>query len=241
MDKKELRIIVIALLVVSVVIYALQIVIFHDERNTAFYIFQDMAFMPVTIAVATLVVGELLGSKEKKERLEKTKMLTSSFFTQLGVYLIRAIADVAEMSPEIQEIVDFGGPEEKSEAELQKVISDAKIKVHLDDKSYETVRKLLGEQQQTMLTLATSSMIHEHENFTEMLWGLFHVQDEFRLRGAYSDLSEQDISHMNTDFEEIFKLMLMNWIGNVRYLRKTYPGFYKVASTKIKEHKNQEV
>ncbi len=91
-----------------------------------------------------------------------------------------------------------------------------------------------------MLTLATSSMIHEHENFTEMLWGLFHVQDEFRLRGAFSDLSEQDISHMNTDFEEIFKLMLMNWIGNVRYLRKTYPGFYKVASTKIKEHKNQE-
>ncbi len=32
--------------------------IFKDMRNTEFYIFQDMAFIPMGIAITTVVVGE---------------------------------------------------------------------------------------------------------------------------------------------------------------------------------------
>ena len=66
-----------------------------------------------------------------------------------------------------------------------------------------------------------------------MLWGVFHLMDEFRLRGSWDDLSEQDIGHFNQDFEKVLRLLLMNWAGNVRYLKETYPAFYAAASTKI--------
>lgn len=79
MDRGKMRRIVLLLIAVSALIYGLQILIFHDVRNTAFYILQDFAFMPVTIAIATLVVGELIAAQEKKERQEKTCMLTSTF------------------------------------------------------------------------------------------------------------------------------------------------------------------
>lgn len=48
-----------------------------DKRTTAFYIFQDLAFMPITIA--TLVVGDLMNRRQQKEQQEKARMLTSSF------------------------------------------------------------------------------------------------------------------------------------------------------------------
>ena len=68
MDRKTTRRVVLALIVLSAAIYLLQVLIFHDERTTVFYLLQDLAFMPVTIAIATLVVGELVDEREKGGR-----------------------------------------------------------------------------------------------------------------------------------------------------------------------------
>lgn len=62
LNKKNV-IIISALLAISACIYGMQILIFKDVRNTEFYIFQDMAFIPISIAITTVVVGELLGYK----------------------------------------------------------------------------------------------------------------------------------------------------------------------------------
>lgn len=79
-NNRMLRITVIVLLCLSAFIYFLQIAIFHDPSTTFFYIFQDMAFLPFSVAVATLIVGTVLNEKEKNERIASTRMLRSSFF-----------------------------------------------------------------------------------------------------------------------------------------------------------------
>ena len=66
-----------------------------------------------------------------------------------------------------------------------------------------------------------------------MLWGVFHLMDEFRLRGTWEELSKHDVDHFNQDFERVLRLLLMNRVGDVRYLKETYPDFYATAATKI--------
>jgi len=66
-----------------------------------------------------------------------------------------------------------------------------------------------------------------------MLWGVFHLIDEFRLRGDWDALSKTDIAHLNVDFAKVLRLMLINWIGNSEYLAKNYPAFYNVAFNKL--------
>jgi len=87
MNLKTMRRTTIILLILSIIIYSIQILIFDDPRTTFFYILQDLAFMPITIAFATLMVGEVLNWREKNERKEKTRMLTSTFFTEIGAIL----------------------------------------------------------------------------------------------------------------------------------------------------------
>ena len=56
---RKMRIIVAVLIAISALIYTLQILIFHDSQTTAFYIMQDLAFMPVSIAFTTIMLGEV--------------------------------------------------------------------------------------------------------------------------------------------------------------------------------------
>ena len=235
MDRKTTRKVVMILIAVSAAIYLLQIAIFHEERTTAFYILQDLAFMPVTIAIATLAVGEIINDREKKDRLEKTRMLTSSFFTGMGAYLMHEILGMTNADAFIHEVVRSGADLPGTEEETRKRIQEAKLAVHIDAAGYTKARQIITANQTNILVIASNPLIIEHECFTEMLWGVFHLMDEFRLRGTWDDLSKEDIYHFNQDFEEVLRLMLMNWVGNERYLKETDPACYAAASSRIEK------
>ncbi|KWT92157.1 hypothetical protein ASN18_0560 [Candidatus Magnetominusculus xianensis] len=53
----------ISLILLSIGIYLLQYFIFHDAKNTLFYLFQDVAFLPLQVLLATLVINNLLIEK----------------------------------------------------------------------------------------------------------------------------------------------------------------------------------
>ncbi len=61
--------IVLLLVLFSVLIYAIQLIVFESPRDTGFYILQDFAFLPLQIAIVTVVLGRYLKSREKTERL----------------------------------------------------------------------------------------------------------------------------------------------------------------------------
>lgn len=237
MDRGKMRRIVLLLIAVSALIYGLQILIFHDVRNTAFYILQDFAFMPVTIAVATLVVGELIAAQEKKERQEKTRMLTSTFYTELGARLMALILRAADDGAELASLADRSVDCEEEERRLRRELSERDIRVSINEEIYESSRKLILDRRVALLVISSNPMLLEHEDFTDMLWGVFHLIDEFRLRGDYSRLSEEDIRHLNEDFSQVLKLMLMNWVSNARYLKEAFPNYYSTAREKAIQSK----
>ena len=97
MFNKKNIIIISVLLAISACIYGMQILIFKDVRNTEFYIFQDMAFIPISIAITTVVVGELLDINNKRDSRQKTRMLTSTFFSDIGFELMSMLALVSNI------------------------------------------------------------------------------------------------------------------------------------------------
>ncbi len=231
MDKKKMLISSVILIGISVCIYLIQILLFHDVRDTTFYILQDFAFMPITIAIATIVVGELVNAQERKQRLEKTRMLTSSFFTQFGSVFLLELMPRTECEQCIKEIFLFGGRE--NEGTERDILKKASLAVEMDEAGYTAIHNILIQNRTTLLVIASNPFLLEHQCFTEMLWSIFHLLDEYRLRGAWSQLTKEDILHINHDFENTLRLMLESWIGNIHYLQETYPEFYSAASTKL--------
>ena len=234
MNLKAMRRTTIILLILSIIIYSIQILLFDDPRTTFFYILQDLAFMPITIAFATLMVGEVLNWREKNERKEKTRMLTSTFFTEIGAILAHYTLSMTQEDDFLHLVARNGGNIDNMTAdEIIQKLEHHKIKVKLNKEGYEKARNLILSNQTNLLVISSNPLILEHEYFTEMLWGVFHLIDEFRLRGEWDVLSKTDIAHLNVDFAKVLRLMLINWIGNSEYLAKNYPAFYNVAFNKL--------
>ncbi len=232
MEKKKMTQVVILLLLISVIIYALQIFIFHDPQTTAFYIFQDFAFMPATIAIATLVVGKLMDEQEKKEKVEKTKMLTSTFFTGIGTAITTELLEIAEPKEHLANIIALRCTDANLK-QKQDNIRQMEIKINLTKEVYESVMQKFETAQTSLLVLSSNPMLFEHEDFTDLLWAIFHLIDEYHLRDDFNTLDDHVLHHLNKDFEQMLRLLLINYIANAKYLRETYPHFYESAKEKI--------
>ncbi len=235
---KSIRKVVLSLTVVSVIIYVLQIMIFHDSQTTAFYIFQDLAFLPLSIAIATVVVGEIYSRKEKADRLERTKMITSTFFTNVGARLMMQMLSAAQNQQLVRQIMFADATSETDYQELCNRIHGEQIKLDMSADLYDGVRTVLEEQSTALLILGNNPVLLEHESFTDMLWGLYHLRDEFRLRGSYENLSQTDRDHLEEDFERVFKLMLINRESNVHFLAETFPNYYNAARKQFIKKEN---
>jgi len=235
MEKKGMGRIIALLILLSFIIYGLQILIFRDFRTTAFYFLQDMAFMPITIAIVTFAVGGLINENTRKEQLSKTRMLTSSFFTEIGTGLMLVMLEPVQNKPDINKLAVRSAGTDAEVQKIQQHIQEADIVYALDEATYMTTKQRILEEQTAILVMASNPMILEHECFTEMLWSIMHLTDEFRLRGDYQDLSAKDIEHLNVDFIRVLRLMMINWVSNAKYIKDTYPEYYAAAKLKVAE------
>jgi len=82
----------VVLVVVSAILYDAQITIFHSTRDTFFYLFQDLAFIPIQVLLVTLILNQLLNVREKHALLNKLNMVIGTFLSEVGTTLIKSIA-----------------------------------------------------------------------------------------------------------------------------------------------------
>lgn len=239
-NNKGLKKIIFSLGIISVIIYALQLIIFRDPKNTFFYIFQDFAFMPISIAIATFLIGELVDQHVKEERIEKTRMLTSTFYTNLGVYLIEAMLKAADEKEQLGRELALQCDSDEEVRAAQERIQKMDIHIHLDKACYDRVTDILNQSSTAMLVLASSPVLLEHESFTDMLWGIFHLMDERRIRGEYENLDADDISHLEEDYGRVLNKLISEAVANAVYLQKVYPDFYSKAREKVLNKKIQK-
>ncbi len=223
------------LLIIGAAIYGLQLAIFHEPNTTFFYILQDFAFLPISVAIATIVIGEFLNERDKKERLSKTQMLTSAFFTELGTELVFRLAEITDGIDEVAKIMEENDiKDDKSLALVQKLIKESKLKVHLTEADYNATKALIKERHETLLTISSNPVLLEHENFTRLLWSIFHLVDEFALRGDYADFRPDVKCHLENDFSDTLEKLLINWSGNLLYVKTYYPNYYNAALGKLR-------
>lgn len=224
---KSTKAIVAALIAVSAAIYVLQFIIFNDFRDTAFYMLQDLAFLPVQIALVTLIVGKIINEHEKKARIDKTRILTSTFFSDIGTYLLEElilhITNIDEIAPYLQTDESWTARDFENAAEA---VKSTVLKLDCDISDFEKIHKLLIDKRMTLLVIASNPTLLEHEAFTDMLWTVFHLNDELTFRTDKRGLAESDLAHLNSDAEAVLKQTLINRMCHLQFLQKEYPNLY---------------
>ena len=81
----------IGLVILTVVLYLVHFLIFHDSRHIFIYLLGDIAFIPVQVLLVTLIIENLLNIREKKSKMAKLNMVIGTFFSDTGTTLAERI------------------------------------------------------------------------------------------------------------------------------------------------------
>lgn len=219
-----------ALILLSVLLYLLHYVLFEDARHILLWTTTSVAFLPISVLFVTLIINRLLMRRERSLIMEKLNMLIGTFFSVIGTRLIRyCVASdphVDEIRGEVEAGVDCP---EKQFRRVRQRLQDREYKVGVNKVDLEEMRRFLEEKSDFSLRLLENPHLLEHTSFTNLLRAVFHLTEELVGRDDVGGLPDSDYRHLAGDIERVYRLIAIEWLSYVRYLKESYPYLFSFA------------
>ena len=219
-----------SLVTLSLILYFIQIAIFHRTNDTLFYMLQDLAFVPMQVLLVTLIISGLLNMREKRLRLEKLNMVIGTFFSEIGTRLIAYFSDSDPKLDNIRKnlIVTKDWSDQEFEA-VSKRLKDYDYGVEIQKINLEDLRIFLTGERDFLVRLLENPVLLEHESFTELLRAVFHLTEELAAREDLKKLPHTDYAHLAGDITRAYVLLVHEWLDYMRHLKDNYPYLFSLA------------
>lgn len=218
------------LIACSVAVYTLKTVAVGDTSGTAKFLFNAMGVLPLNLLLMTFIFNKLLTVHNKREKKQKRDMLIGVFFSECGNSLLRSMAQLDSSKAELNECTKNA---EMWEGEGVKNISQKfstyqpKFKAGAGDLL--KFREALNLEHKYLLTLLDHPALVGHGKFSDLVWALFHLEDELNHRADFETLPESDIEHLSGDIARVYNHILGQWVAYIIYLKGNYPYLYSLA------------
>jgi hypothetical protein len=219
-----------SLIALSAILFVLQIHFFHSPRDTFFYLFQDIAFIPIQVLLVTLIINGLLNMREKRSRLEKLNMVIGAFFSEAGTQLLSYFSDRDPGRDDIRQelmISDRWTNEQFSRVSRHLREYNYGVDIHKVDLTF--LRGFLVGRRGFLLRLLENPNLLEHESFTELLLAVFHLTEELAAREDVNDIPDTDYAHLAGDIRRAYVLLVHQWLAYMKHLKENYPYLFSLA------------
>ena len=220
----------ISLVTLSVIVYLIQIVIFKTPRDTFFYIFQDLAFVPISVLMVTLIIDQVLRIREKRALLKKMNMVIGAFFSEVGTDLLKQFS-CFDLHYEIirGNLVISDKWSDQNFFQIKKQLKDFDYKLDSKKGDLEVLKKFLTGKRSFLLGLLENPNLLEHEAFTDLLWAVFHLTEELNSRADTTGLPATDYKHLSGDIKRAYVLLISEWLSYMKHLKVDYPYLFSLA------------
>ncbi|MDD1707497.1 MAG: hypothetical protein LUO81_04800 [Methanoregulaceae archaeon] len=229
-DKKWTLTLAVALVALSIVLYTLHFVIFHDLQHIEIYLLGDLAFLPIEVLLVTLILHQLLEKRDRQMRLEKLNMVIGTFFSTVGTDLLTYFSDHDPQMPDLRK--DLKISESWSEEDFTRVratLAEYSCDVVITEIDLSGLKAFLAAKEDFLVRLLENPFLLEHESFTELLQGVFHLTDELNHRKDLVVLPENDQRHLTGDICRAYHLLIAQWLEYMHYLKVHYPYLFSFA------------
>lgn len=214
----------------SALVYFVHYLIFHDVHHIFIYLIGDIGFVFIEVLMVTLGLHQLLHYREKRLRLNKMNMVIGVFFSEVGTKLIEMVLKLDENSSNLCEgFLVSGDWKEGDFLNARKTAREHQFLVKAQPKDLEDLKLFLNEKRNFLLSLLENQNLLEHEFFTDLLWAVFHLNEELHHRNDFSSLPDLDQQHLNLDIKRVCCLITLEWISYVEHLKKDYPYLFSLA------------
>jgi hypothetical protein len=222
-----------ALVTLSLALYTAHYLIFQDAHHIIIYLLGDIAFIPLEVFVVTLIIDQMLESREKRQRMEKLNMVIGTFFSTTGTPLLsllsRADPCIDTLRPDL---VVRDSWTDRDFTALKSAVGDYTCGVQEDRVDLDALRVFLLKNEEFMMRLVENPMIFEHESFTDLILAISHLTEELKSRESLASLPPEDIIHLGGDCRRVYSLLVPEWVRYMEYLRAHYPYLFSLAMRK---------
>ena len=211
----------------SALIYIIQIAFFHRPAETEFYFLQDLAFVPIQVLIVSLILNKLIEIIGNRQNRKKVNVIISAFFSESGTEMISELSRfignidafcIAADAKDLKKFINY----------TKKNIMNFEFDIHVSAEGMEKLALVVISKKPFMISMLENSSLLEHDSFTDMLWAVFHIADELQTRDL-KELSEADLTHLSKDILRAYRLIVMEWLAYMKYLKVEYPYLYDLA------------
>lgn len=235
-------VIFLALVGLSMGLYAIQLYLFHSPHDTYFYLLQDVAFLPMQVAIVTVVLQSMISTREKKERLKQLNIVISSFFGEVGTGIIVDLNAFNQDREGICKHLKIDGTWQKKDfANAIEIVRGYDFPMDAREGDLAILKSSLIEKHSFYHIMLQNQNLLEHETFSDMLWAVFHLMDEMIARDSLSNLPQADLEHLSLDIKRAYSTLLIEWINYMQHLQTEYPYLFSLAVRKNPFDKNRSV
>jgi len=220
----------IGLVLLSLAMYTAHYLIFHDEHHLFIFFTGDLAFIPIEILIVTLIIDQMLESRERKSRMEKLNMVIGTFFSTLGTPLLAMLSRADPGIGAVRSQLMIGDNWQAGQfREVQACLDSHACAIAGDRIDLEALRSFLLGSEEFIIRLVENPMVFEHESFTGLLLAVSHLNEELKARGDLFGLPPADIAHLGTDISRVYERLVPEWLRYMEYLKDHYPYLFSLA------------
>lgn len=218
------------MLFLSLALYGLDYLLFGQEREIGFGFLGNLAFLPIYVLFVTLMIERVLKAREREAMREKLNMVIGVFFSEVGTVLLRDgfgfVRDCAQLREKMKVTALW------KEADFTTAMTHLRqnpIVVDSRRGDLNALRDFMISRRQFMLGLLENPNLLEHDDFTELLWAVFHLVEELEYRPDLAQLPEPDLDHLSGDINRAYTHLLKQWLIYMQHLQSGYPYLFSLA------------
>ncbi len=220
----------VALVTLTLLLLTVHFLIFRDSYHLFIYFIGDLAFVPIEVLIVTLIIDQMLESRERQRRMEKLNMVIGIFFSRTGTPLIATFARADPGIGDLQSDLVIGKDWDAGRfREVKTSLGAWQCRIDPSRVDLEDLRNYLVRNEDFLLRLVENPMVFEHESFTDLILAVSHLTEELKARDYPLHLPPADIAHIRGDMERAYSRLVPEWLKYMEYLGSHYPYLFSLA------------
>lgn len=215
---------------VSAVLYSMDYVLLGSAKELTIWFLGNLAFLPVYVIIVTLLIESVLKERERQSIMRKLNMVIRVFFSEVGNRLLRELSAYVVACDDLKRhlLVNGTWKEHEFSATLE-YLRKNEFKIESGGCEKIGLKMFLVEKRGFLVSLLENQNLLEHEEFTDLLWAVFHLVEELEARDSFENMPQSDVDHINGDIKRVFGHLSREWVMYMQHLKHDYPYLFSLA------------
>jgi hypothetical protein len=224
------HIILVTLAVLSTALYLLDYFIIGSARDIASSFLGNLAFLPIYVIFVTLMIEQIMRQRERQTIMRKLNMVIGVFFSEVGNRLLKELSAYVVMCDELRSRLQVNGQwREEDFQRAQEYLRSHELRIDCSGCDKQQLKEFLVAKRSFLVGLLENQNLLEHEQFSDLLWAVFHLVEELDARQSFDSMPVSDIEHINGDIKRAFGYLSREWVFYMKHLKRDYPYLFSLA------------